>query len=83
MPTSRLSVAWLSVMAVCSAFVYTAEHGVNTLMNSPFDALWWGVTPIHHQLADGLASNVDAMEQYLVFSYSTKGISRFVRRIYS
>ena len=41
-----LIVAWLSVMVVCSAFVYTAEHGVNTLMNSPFDALWWGVTTL-------------------------------------
>lgn len=34
-----LIVAWLSVMVVCSAFVYSAEHGVNKLMNSPFDAL--------------------------------------------
>jgi voltage-gated potassium channel len=41
-----LIVAWLSVMVVCSAFVYTAEHGVNTLMSSPFDALWWGVTTL-------------------------------------
>lgn len=41
-----LLVAWLSVMVVCSAFVYQAEHGVNELMGSPFDALWWGVTTL-------------------------------------
>jgi voltage-gated potassium channel len=41
-----LIVSWLSVMVVCSAFVYSAEHGVNKLMNSPFDALWWGVTTL-------------------------------------
>ncbi len=41
-----LLVSWLSVMAITSTFVYFAEHGVNKLMDSPFDALWWGiVTP--------------------------------------
>ena len=29
-----------------SAFVYQAEHGVNKLLASPFDALWWGVTTL-------------------------------------
>ena len=29
-------------------------------------ALWWGVTPVHQQLADDLESNIDAMERYLV-----------------
>jgi voltage-gated potassium channel len=41
-----LIVSWLSVMVVCSAFVYQAEHGVNKLISSPFDALWWGVTTL-------------------------------------
>jgi voltage-gated potassium channel len=41
-----LVVAWLSVMAIASAGVYVAEHGVNTLFDSPFDALWWGVTTL-------------------------------------
>jgi voltage-gated potassium channel len=41
-----LIVAWLSIMVVCSAFVYQAEHGVNKLIASPFDALWWGVTTL-------------------------------------
>src|SRR5439155_3751722 len=41
-----LIVSWLSIMVVCSAFVYQAEHGVNKLLSSPFDALWWGVTTL-------------------------------------
>jgi voltage-gated potassium channel len=41
-----LIVAWLTVMVVCSAFVYTAEHGANKLLDSPFDAFWWGVTTL-------------------------------------
>jgi voltage-gated potassium channel len=39
-----LLLAWLTVMAICSSFVYVAEHGVNKLIESPFDAVWWGVT---------------------------------------
>ncbi len=38
--------AWLCVMAICSAFVYAAEHGTNKLIDSPFDALWWGISTI-------------------------------------
>jgi len=41
-----LLVAWPSVMAICSAFVYLAENSVNKLLASPFDALWWGVTTL-------------------------------------
>jgi voltage-gated potassium channel len=41
-----LIVAWLSVMVICSAAVYAAEHGVNKLIDSPFDALWWGVSTL-------------------------------------
>ena len=41
-----LLVAWLTVMVVCSAFVYSAEHGANKLLDTPFDALWWGVSTI-------------------------------------
>jgi pyruvate kinase len=29
-------------------------------------ALWWGVTPVHQNLADDLESNIDVMERYLV-----------------
>jgi voltage-gated potassium channel len=41
-----LVVGWLSVMVICSAAVYAAEHGANKLIDSPFDALWWGVTTL-------------------------------------
>jgi len=41
-----LVVAWLTVMVVCSAFVYAAEHGANKLLDTPFDALWWGVSTL-------------------------------------
>jgi pyruvate kinase len=29
-------------------------------------ALWWGVSPVHQHLADGLETNIEAMERYLV-----------------
>jgi voltage-gated potassium channel len=41
-----LIVGWLSVMVICSTAVYAAEHGANRLYDSPFDALWWGVTTL-------------------------------------
>ncbi|MGA3030558.1 MAG: ion transporter [Candidatus Limnocylindrales bacterium] len=41
-----LLLAWLGVMAVCSAWLYIAEHGVNKAIDSPFDALWWGVVTL-------------------------------------
>jgi voltage-gated potassium channel len=41
-----LVVAWLAVMAITSAVVYSAEHGVNGLFASPFDALWWGISTL-------------------------------------
>lgn len=41
-----LFIAWLGVMVICSAFLYTAEVGINQAIASPFDALWWGVTTL-------------------------------------
>jgi len=41
-----LFVAWLAVMVICSAFLYTAEVGVNAAVASPFDALWWGIVTL-------------------------------------
>jgi voltage-gated potassium channel len=41
-----LVTAWLGVMVLCSAGLYIAENGVNEAINSPLDALWWGVTTI-------------------------------------
>ena len=39
-------VCWLALMMLCSFRLYVAEHGVNKAINSPFDALWWGVVTI-------------------------------------
>src|SRR5450759_3573350 len=33
-------------MALCSAWMYIAEHGLNRAVESPFDALWWGVVTL-------------------------------------
>jgi len=33
-------------MALCSAWMYIAEHGLNKAVESPFDALWWGVVTL-------------------------------------
>lgn len=41
-----LFVAWLGVMVICSAVLYTAEVGINRAINSPLDALWWGIVTI-------------------------------------
>jgi voltage-gated potassium channel len=40
----RVVFAWLAVMATCSIGLYAAENGVNEAVNSPWDALWWGIT---------------------------------------
>jgi voltage-gated potassium channel len=37
---------WLGVMVLCSAWLYIAEHGLNKTIESPFDALWWGVVTL-------------------------------------
>jgi voltage-gated potassium channel len=41
-----LLLAWLGVMALCSAWMYIAEHGINKAVDNPFDALWWGVVTL-------------------------------------
>jgi len=41
-----LLTAWLGVMALCSAWMYIAEKGVNSAIQNPFDALWWGVVTL-------------------------------------
>ncbi len=41
-----LLIAWLSVMALCSAWMYIAERGLNGAIDNPFDALWWGVVTL-------------------------------------
>jgi len=41
-----LVVAWLGVMVICSIALYAAENGVNEAIDSPLDALWWGVVTL-------------------------------------
>jgi voltage-gated potassium channel len=41
-----LIVAWLAVMVICSIALYAAENGINKAIESPFDALWWGVVTL-------------------------------------
>jgi voltage-gated potassium channel len=41
-----LVVSWLAVMVLCSIALYAAEHGINKAVESPFDALWWGVVTL-------------------------------------
>jgi voltage-gated potassium channel len=41
-----LLLAWLGVMALCSAWMYVAERGINKAIDQPFDALWWGVVTL-------------------------------------
>jgi voltage-gated potassium channel len=39
-----LLVAWFAVMLLSSIALYVAEKGVNAAVDSPIDALWWGIT---------------------------------------
>jgi voltage-gated potassium channel len=39
-----LFVAWIGVMFLCAVGVYVSEVGVNPGIQSPLDALWWGLT---------------------------------------
>ena len=39
-----LFVAWIGVMFLCAVGVYISEVGVNPGIQSPLDALWWGLT---------------------------------------
>jgi voltage-gated potassium channel len=39
-----LLVAWFAVMLLSSIALYVAENGVNAAVDSPIDALWWGIT---------------------------------------
>jgi voltage-gated potassium channel len=39
-----LLIGWLAVMGLCSVGLYIVENGVNAAVESPLDALWWGIT---------------------------------------
>jgi voltage-gated potassium channel len=38
--------AWLGVAVICSMALYVAENGVNKMVTSPVDALWWGIVTL-------------------------------------
>jgi voltage-gated potassium channel len=39
-----LLAAWTAIMVLCSLALYGAENGTNKAVESPLDALWWGIT---------------------------------------
>jgi voltage-gated potassium channel len=39
-----LFVGWIAVMLLSATGLYIAENGVNEAIESPLDALWWGLT---------------------------------------
>lgn len=41
-----LFVTWGAVMVICSLALYAAENGVNSAVESPLDALWWGIVTL-------------------------------------
>lgn len=41
-----LIVAWLTVVVICSIGLYVAEKGVNAAVDSPLDAIWWGIVTL-------------------------------------
>jgi voltage-gated potassium channel len=41
-----LFAAWAAVMVISSLALFAAENGVNQAIDSPLDALWWGVVTL-------------------------------------
>jgi voltage-gated potassium channel len=39
-----LIIAWIAVMLLCAVGLFVVENGVNAAVESPLDALWWGLT---------------------------------------
>jgi voltage-gated potassium channel len=39
-----LFIGWIAVMLLSATGMYIAEHGLNEAIDSPLDALWWGLT---------------------------------------
>jgi voltage-gated potassium channel len=37
-------VVWLAVLFITSFSLYVAENGVNAAVETPLDAIWWGIT---------------------------------------
>jgi voltage-gated potassium channel len=40
---ASIAVVWLAVLVLTSLGMYVAERGTNELIDSPLDALWWGL----------------------------------------
>jgi voltage-gated potassium channel len=40
---ATVAVVWLAILVLTSFGMFIAEQGVNDAVNSPLDALWWGV----------------------------------------
>lgn len=41
-----LFVLWLSVAVICSIWLFSVEAEANPALNSPLDALWWGIVTL-------------------------------------
>lgn len=41
---ATIGVVWFAILVLTSFGMYIAENGVNEAVDSPLDALWWGVT---------------------------------------
>lgn len=41
-----LFVAWLAVAGICASALYLAEVGINPNIETPLDALWWGIVTL-------------------------------------
>jgi len=41
-----LFVLWLSVAVICSIWLYAVEAEANDAINSPLDAMWWGIVTL-------------------------------------
>jgi voltage-gated potassium channel len=40
---AAVAVVWLAILILTSFWLYAAEHGINSAVDSPLDAAWWGV----------------------------------------
>lgn len=41
---ATIAVIWLAILVLTSFGMFIAEQGINDAVDSPLDALWWGVT---------------------------------------
>lgn len=41
-----LFIAWLGVAGICATALYLAEVGINPAVETPIDAIWWGIVTL-------------------------------------